>query len=308
MRPSKILIEFGHPLAEDLNKLNTPVLKEKADLFLKMHHGTRMLVLPNVWDVISARIFEEAGFEALATTSGGISCSLGYPDGERIPRKEMLEAVSRIASRLKVPLSADMESGYGSDEKSMEDLARDVLSAGAVGLNIEDSVKGPGKVSSDASLEDVDFQVSKIKAIRRASESLGVHLVINARCDSILRLRSTDERAKAAAIEQLIERGKAYSRAGADCIFAMFVKEREHIAKVVSSLDSPVNIIVGSGSLPLSELEKLGVARVSFGTSMTRATIGLLRRVGRELRQAGTYEGLADTITHEEMNKLALER
>ena len=151
-------------------------LAQKAERLLRLHQGPRILVLTNVWDVASARIVENAGFEAIATSSAAVANSLGYPDGERISRREMLQMVRRIASKVSVPVSADLEAGYGDGPEAMTDTARELIEAGSVGLNLEDGL-------DEAELVPVEQHVEKIKRILEVGKSLGVHIVINARTD-----------------------------------------------------------------------------------------------------------------------------
>jgi len=153
----------------------------KAEAFRSLHHGGNVLLLPNVWDVASARIVEQAGFGAIATTSAGVAFSLGYPDGQKIPREEMLAAIARIAHAVKLPVTADVESGYGNSAKDAERTALAVIDAGAVGMNLEDA---PGEAGNP--LAELSAQIDKIHAVREAAASRGVPLVLNARTDVYL--------------------------------------------------------------------------------------------------------------------------
>lgn len=271
--------------------------KRKADAFRAMHRGPKALLLPNVWDVASARIIEEAGFGAIATTSAGVAFSLGYPDGQKISREEMVARVARIARAVKVPLTADAEAGYG---KRPEDAARtttELIQAGAVGMNLEDGTGDPQQP-----LADLTLQLEKIRAIREAALKAGVLLVLNARTDVYLDQVGPPE----VRYFQSMNRARAYRDAGADCIFVPGVRDEETISKLVKDLQCPVNILAGSGSPPVPELEKLGVARVSLGSGPMRASLGLLLRIARELKTAGTYSGLDGAPAHGEVNQLLL--
>src|SRR5690242_1521282 len=154
---------------------------EKAEQFRKLHHGPRMLVLANAWDVVSARILEECGHPAIATSSAAVAFSRGYPDGERIPREEMLDVVGRIARAVRVPVTADLEAGYGTSVKDMANTVKAAIAAGAIGMNLED-VTGDDESSHVA----LPLQVEKIRAIRETARSLGVPFVLNARTDVYL--------------------------------------------------------------------------------------------------------------------------
>jgi 2-methylisocitrate lyase-like PEP mutase family enzyme len=276
--------------------MDVRIQAEKAELFRKLHAGPRILALPNAWDAASARVLEEAGFPAIATSSAGVAFSLGYPDGQRVSRDEMLEVVGRIARAVRVPVTADMESGYGTTVPDMVETTRAVIAAGAIGLNLED-VTGD-RESSHAS---VTLQVEKIRAIRDTAASQGVPLVLNARTD--IYLMPIGE--AATRFERTVERLRAYRQAGADCVFAPGVGSRETIAELVKVIAAPLNILISSGCPSLAELEKIGVARVSAGSAVMRATLGLVRRIGREWMEKGTYDSLfAGAIPFAELNRM----
>jgi 2-methylisocitrate lyase-like PEP mutase family enzyme len=249
--------------------------------------------LPNAWDAASAKIIELSGFGAVATTSAGVAASYGYPDGEHISRDEMLEAVQRIARSVAVPVTADMEAGYGSGPEQAAKTARLVIEAGAVGLNLEDGSRDEARP-----LVDISFQVEKVRAVRQAAEAAGVPLVINARTDVYERL----DRRGPGLLRQAIERGNAYREAGADCIFVIDVDDRQSIGQLVREIRAPINILAQHGSPSIAQLEELGVARVSFGSIPMRATLLRLRQIGVELKQHGTYEFARDIPTYAEVN------
>lgn len=266
-----------------------------------MHHSKRILILPNAWDVPSARIFEEASFRAIATTSGGVSVSLGYPDGERISRQEMLEAVGRIAKSVLVPVSADMEAGFSQDVEGIADTAKGLISSGAIGLNIEDVIRENGS----RVLVDKKTQMKKIETIRRIGDSIGIHIVINARTDAF-RFAPGD---KLERLEEIVVRANAYKEAGADCIFPFGVSDAQSISTLVEKIETPINIRAGGVAPTIPELEKLGVARASLATGPICATLGLLKIIAYEVKEKGTYESLTSgAITHDELNSLAVPR
>ena len=276
--------------------MNIRIQAERAEQFRKLHGGPRILVLPNAWDVASARILEELGYPAIATTSAGIAFSLGYPDGQRVSRDQMLEVVARIAHAVRVPVTADMESGYGTSVKDMTETAKALIAAGAIGLNLED-VTG----DDESSHVETKLQVKKIGAIREISSSLGVPLVLNARTDIYLMPIGPAE----TRFDRTVERLRAYHQAGADCLFAPGVQDRETIAKLVGALEAPLNILLTPACPSLRELEKMGVARASAGSAAMRATLGLLRRIGKELTEAGTYSLLQDgAVPFAEVNEI----
>lgn len=268
----------------------------KAEQLRKLHHGPRILVLPNAWDVASAKILEQAGYPAIATTSAGIAFALGYPDGQRISRDEMLDAVGRIARAVNVPVTADFEAGYGTTTQHMADTVKALIAAGAVGFNLED-VTG----DDESSHVPLAFQVEKIRCMREAAASLGLSLVLNARTD--VYLMPIGE--AATRFERTVERLRAYHQAGADCLYPPGVSDRETIAKLVAALKAPINILLSPGCPSLSELEKMGVARASAGSTVMRAAMGAVRKIAIELKEKGTYEALFDTsVSYAEVQRL----
>ena len=233
----------------------------------------------------------------MATSSAGMMVSLGYPDGEVIDRQEMVSAVRRIAKVLAVPLSADVVAGFGETPKEVATTVRSVVEAGAVGINIEDFVHAT-KV-----LYPVEKQVEKLKAIKVLGESMRIPLVINARTDA-LRFAPGDQESK---LKEAIRRGAAYRDAGADCVYPMGLTDAATISIFVKALNFPVNVMVRRGLPPTRELERLGVARLSFGPASSYAAMGLLKRAAREVLEKGTYESLVEgAITFDELNSLAV--
>ncbi len=253
---------------------------ELARKFLELHRGPEILLLPNAWDVASARIFEEAGFPAIGTSSAGIAFSLGYPDGQKISRKEMLAVVRRIAAAVDVPVTADVEAGYGSTPEEVAETAQEVIDAGAVGINLED-----GDEAKPDSLTDLNLQKEIILAVLGAAAAVRVPLVLNARTDIFLYGNGPAETRLARTLERL----NAYRAGGAQSLFAPGVKDRETIAQLARGVSGPLNILATVGTPPASDLQQLGVARVSVGSGPMRATLGFLERMARELRANGEF-------------------
>jgi 2-methylisocitrate lyase-like PEP mutase family enzyme len=268
---------------------------QKAQAFLAMHSGGGALLLPNIWDVASARIIEEAGFPALATTSAGVAFAQGYPDGQKIPSDVMIAAVAQIARSVSLPVTADVEAGYGTKPEDVARTARAVITAGAVGMNFEDA---PGHARQP--LVDLTLQVEKIRAIREAADQASVPLVLNARTD--VYLLQVGQAAKR--YDETVRRLSAYHDAGADCVFAPGLRDAATIGRLVADLQCPVNILAGPGSSSVAELTALGVKRISLGSGPMRAALGLLRRLAKELKTAGTYTAMEGAPSHAEMNEL----
>ncbi len=262
-----------------------------------MHDRSRILVLPNAWDVASAKIFEEAGFRAVATTSSGIANSLGYPDGEAVPRDEMLAVIRRIANGLSVPISADIESGYACDIENLKANIHATIEAGAIGINFEDrSHAGPQQ------LHPIEVAVERVRAVRAAADSAGVPIVVNARTDVYLAgIGETSSR-----FEHAVRRANAYRAAGADCLFVPGVTDAETIGKLAAAINGPVNVLAVRGTPSAPELEKLGVARVSIGGGPARAALTTVRRIAKELLDSGTYSLFTppETVSSSEANRL----
>jgi 2-methylisocitrate lyase-like PEP mutase family enzyme len=270
---------------------------DKAQDFRGLHHAKRMLILPNAWDVPSARVFENAGFPAVATSSAGLMVSLGYPDGEVMDRDEFVSAVRRIARVLLVPLSVDIVAGFGKTTKEVLTTVKAILRAGGIGINIEDFVHATKK------LYPIERQVENVRGIRKLGDTVGIPLVINARTDA-LRFGTGDEEAKFA---EAVRRAIAYRDAGADCVYPMGLIEAVSIRRFLKELDFPINVMVRKGLPPITDLENLGVARVSFGPSASYAAMGLLKRAAKEVLEKGTYGNLVDgAISFDELNSLAM--
>lgn len=270
--------------------------QERAAAFRAMHSGLEILILPNAWDVASARVLEAAGFGAIGTTSAGIAASLGYPDGEHLPLAEMLHAVRRIADAVMIPVTADIETGYGATEAAVAETVRGVIHAGAVGINLED---GCDNVQSP--LADVAAHAAKVCAARRAAESAGVPIVINARTDVyLLKVGEPSSR-----LQETIKRASAYLDAGADCIFVPGLGDAGVIATLVREIAAPINILAGRGVPTIHELAELGVKRVSVGSALIRASLALVRSAAEELLSAGTYTSFTErALSYAELNEM----
>jgi 2-methylisocitrate lyase-like PEP mutase family enzyme len=267
----------------------------KAIQFCQLHRGPGVLILPNAWDVASARIFEDAGIPAIATTSAGIAFSLGYPDGQRIPREEMMARIARITRAVNVPVTADVESGYGATPEDAARTTRELIEMGVAGMNLEDAT---GR--SDQPLSSLELAVEKVKAAREAAVHMRAQIVINARTDVYLLPGGNPDADYSEALRRLL----AFRDAGADCVFAPGLKDAETIGRLAKAVECPLNILAVPGTPSIGELEKLGVARVSVGSGPMRATLGLLRRLAEEFKTAGTYSAMDGAVPYAEVNKL----
>ncbi|MFL5624115.1 MAG: isocitrate lyase/phosphoenolpyruvate mutase family protein [Ktedonobacteraceae bacterium] len=270
--------------------------KDRAIQFRQMHVNPPLLVLPNAWDAASARIFEQARFRAIATTSSGVAAALGYGDGEQISRHMLVETVEHIARVIASPLTADIEAGYGDTIAEVLQTVRAVIDAGAVGINIEDSKKQQSKA-----LVDVSYQVELIQAIQELGRSMDVPLVINARTDVFL-LAIGDPTSR---VKEAVLRMNAYRQAGADCLFPIGVSDAHTIKELVQSVKGPLNILAGSATPSLPELAQMRVARVSFGSGPMRATLAHLQHIVHEWIEYGTYTDMKErTISGAQLRSL----
>ncbi|MGE5464483.1 MAG: isocitrate lyase/PEP mutase family protein [Syntrophothermus sp.] len=268
------------------------IQKEKAELLLKYHHDKEILVLLNSWDVGSSKLIEARGFKAIATTSMGIAASLGYPDCQVIQLTEMIDAITGIVHGVQVPVTVDIEAGYGNNLDEIVESVKKIIATGIVGINIEDSID-----LNPILIDELEF-CERISAIRAVSDSLGFHLVINARTDSFY----TSSGSPQDKLSESIKRGNKYREAGADCIFVQPVWQKEIISTLVKEIHAPINILsnpgIGAGVPPsVSELQDLGVARLSLGSGLMKATLALIKKVADELSEKGTYNILLDTLT-----------
>lgn len=265
----------------------------KANHFYKLHQGADILVLPNAWDSVSARLFEQAGFPAIATTSAGIALAQGYSEPENISRDAMLQAIKSIVQAVTVPVTVDMEAGYASDPQGVAETVKMVIDVGAVGINLEDII--------DNNLLAVDTQVERLHAARHASTELNAPFVINARTDIYL----FDIGEPHEQFEQVVMRANQYFEAGADCVFIPGVGDPEIIAELVREIHGPINILANANVPAIRTLQQLGVKRVSTGSGPMRASLSLIRRIAGELMTSGTYEQFTvDTMSYAEANQL----
>ena len=260
---------------------------EKAKLLRDLHHGGQILVLPNAWDVASAVVFEQAGFPATATSSAGVAAVFGYPDGQHISADLMLDMVGRIIRAVSTPVTADLESGYSDPVQT----ALRLVELGGAGLNLEDA-----REEDPATLIDLATQVELIRTIRSKT-----NLVINARTD--IYLAGVGD--PATRFERTVERLNAYRDAGADSLFAPGVKDADLIGRLVRAVKGPLNILGVAGGPLISQLQQLGVARVSLGSGPARAALGVARRLAKELLEQGTYAAMIDgALTYAEVQRM----
>jgi 2-methylisocitrate lyase-like PEP mutase family enzyme len=275
-------------------------LQEKASAFAKRHREPGIIVLPNAWDPGSAIVLADAGFPFVATTSAGIAFAQGLPDGQHLSRSRMLELVAQIASAVAdVPVSADLEAGYGPRPEDVAATVTGAVAAGVVGCNVEDSTG-----DRDRPLFELELAVDRIRAGADAVRVSGLPFVLNARVDPYLvRLGTPREN-----LAESVRRANAYREAGAGCLYVPGVTDADAIAELVREIDGPLNVLGARGGAPsalrVSELEALGVRRVSIGGSLAAAALALVRRAAEELRDHGTFGYTGQAMSNAEANAL----
>lgn len=250
---------------------------------LRELHQEGTLILANAWDAGSAAMIAGAGADAIATTSAGVSWALGRPDGQHLTRDEMTEVIARIVAAVDVPVSADIEGGYGPDPADVATTVEAVVRAGAVGINLEDSLAPGGP------LFDSQAQAARIVAARQAAVDAGLpDLLINARTDVFLfGIGDPTDR-----FDDVLARASAVADAGADCLFVPGLTDIDTLSSLVAKTTLPINVMVGPGSPSIAELRAIGVRRVSVGQAVAQAAYSLARRATAELLATGTYDAI----------------
>ncbi|MCH8953769.1 isocitrate lyase/phosphoenolpyruvate mutase family protein [candidate division KSB1 bacterium] len=269
---------------------------QKAEKFLALHHEPKLLVLPNIWDPLGARLLEGLGYPAVATASAAVAYSLGYDDGQKIKFDAMLDVIERIASSVAVPMTADIERGYAEHPQEIAENIRQVMHAGAVGINFEDSSFEGGP------LQPIDFQCERIQAIRNMADKEGIPLVINARIDVFMRSADISPSEK---IAETISRGKAYLDAGADCLYPIGPGDVETLKRIREETEAPINVYASKLAASMKELAAIGISRLSLGPGLIRASLTTMRNVAQQLLDYGPYDSFSadDIMTSDEIRK-----
>lgn len=248
---------------------------EKAEKFRRMHHGPTPLLMPNPWDAGSARLLVSLGFTALATTSGGFAATLGRRDGA-VTRDEAIGHASQIVAAVEAPVSADLEDCFAEDPAGVAETVRMALDAGLAGCSVEDFTRQP-----DRPIYDLGLARDRITAAAETAHGGDVELVLTARAENHLHGRPD--------LDDTIRRLQAYQEAGADVLYAPGLTALDDVARVVASVDRPVNVLALPTGPPVAQLASVGVARVSVGSAFANAALGALVTAGKELLEAGTY-------------------
>lgn len=265
---------------------------EKARAFRALHERDQAFLIPNPWDLGSARVLEHFGFAALATTSMGYAFSSGKLDNT-LSREEALAHAGSIASATPLPVSADLENGFGDDPETVAETIRLAAAADVVGGSIEDATGRP-----DDPIYDFEHAVERVRAAVEAARSLPFSFILTARAENYLHGRPN--------LRDTINRLQAYQEAGADVLYAPALTTKEEIVTVVKSVDRPVNVVMGlkGVQMSLAELSAIGVKRISVGSSLYRAAAGAFFRAAREMSERGTFSFAADAISPKEMGQI----
>ncbi len=283
-------------------------ISSNPDQLRSLHEVERPLVLPNAWDAMSAMIVAARGAKAIATTSGGVSWALGHRDGQGVDRDSAVDALERIVAAVRIPVSADIEGGYGTEPEEVFDTVEAVVGIGVAGINLEDSPgvraagaerrpPGGGDLVGDAPLMDAAKQAARIEAARSAEGGL----FINARTDVYLFGRGV----YADPLDEVISRGHRYAEAGADSLFVPGLVDLGTLATLVERSPLPINVMAGPGAPTIAQLAEVGVRRVSLGTAIAEAAYAVVDRAAAEVLERGTYASLDEHLAYAKLNELA---
>lgn len=269
--------------------------QQQAETLHRLHAAGKPLVLTNAWDAVSARVIEEAGASAIATTSAGMAWSLGYADGERLPAEELLTACARIRRVVRLPLTVDLERGYGRNVEEVVHLVRALIALGVAGINIEDG-------REDGHLLPPEDLCARIVGIRALAAQSGVRLFVNARSDSYFAAKLDP----AVRFEEALQRARRFAEAGADGIFIPGMDRIEDIGRFARAITLPFNVYAGYGGVPtVAALAAAGVRRVSLGCGPLQSALALIRRIAKEALSGGRIDAMTtDMLSNAELNGL----
>jgi len=270
----------------------------KSRRLRELVRAPEILVMPGAYDVLSALLFQQLGFQAIQCTSGGIAAALGYPDGEVMSRDLFIQLTSSFAGAVSVPVNADGEKGYG-DNDGVKETVRSLVAAGVAGMNLEDSLAKGG-----SGLVELSQQLRKIKSVMDVKQELNSEFFLNARVDSFHVILNDPKKA----LDEAIRRGNAYAEAGGDCIFYLSLHSAETIGTVAKEVKAPVSILAGPQSPGVSELQDLGVARVSYGSGFMKAAITGTKKLAQEILEKGTCSILKDGMQTPDINALVAKK
>ena len=265
-----------------------PTQKEKALKLYALHHTGKLLILPNIWDVLGALLLESLQFPAIATASASVAFSNGYNDGEQIPFSEVLTRLKQIANSVDIPVTADVESAYATTDVQLRENIELLIDTGIVGINIEDTN------TDTQSIYSIEEQCNRIRIIRQVAQEKDIPLFINARTDVVIHGKLfPDEEAKFA---EIVKRGLAYKEAGADGFYPILMKREEDLKRLVAEIGLPINVLTFPGIPPLKTLEEIGIARVSLGPNYLKLALKTMKDMALKLKD---YEGLSEIVNND---------
>lgn len=269
---------------------------EKEKQFHELHHNGRLLILPNIWDVIGATLLENLGYPAVATSSSAIALSNGYRDGEKLPFDDLLKILNRITSGVRIPVSADVETAYASNNTELKENIKKLISTGIAGINYEDSRH------NEAGMLSIKEQCKKIEIIRTAATESGSHLFINARIDVYIKGNHLNEDEK---LIEAIKRGKAYKDFGADGLYPILLKNKNHIETLINETRLPVNVTMIPGIPDFETLKKIGVARISLASGFLKSSVYAMKNIAEKLfKDEGMEEAIQNMVSSDYLNGL----
>ncbi len=270
--------------------------KEKEKIFHQLHHTGKILLLPNIWDPLGALLLQDLGYPAVATSSSAIALSRGYPDGEKLPFEELLKILKCTTQRVTIPVTADVESGYATNNNILSDHIKKLIDTGIAGINFEDSIH------DRKGMLDISEQCRKIETIRKVAKEYGSHLFINARVDVYIKAPQLNDDEK---LSEAIERGKSYKNAGADGLYPIILKDHHHIEAIVKETGLPVNITLMAGTSDINKLQQLGVARLSLASGFLKLAATTMKDIaGKLLKHEDIGTEMKEMVTSDYLNKL----
>jgi 2-methylisocitrate lyase-like PEP mutase family enzyme len=271
---------------------------ERAHTLRALHSGPRILILPNIWDPMGARLLERLGYPAVATASAAVAYSRGVDDGEKLPLETVLRILGDITAAVTVPVTVDLEAGYGRTPADVAETVRRALEGGIAGLNLEDTNPGDGTLFS------VGEQIARIRAVRSAADARRIPLVVNARTDVFLHEGPDPTPDK---IREAVTRARAYLHAGADCIYPILLNDLETLRAFRADVGAPVNVYATAGTPSIADLQAAGINRLSLGPGLLKASLTTMKRVAEGLLLGGSYEAFTEgVVTNDEIRKYIL--
>lgn len=268
--------------------------REKS--FRQLHHEGELLLLPNVWDPLGALLLQDLGYPAVATSSYAVALSNGYQDGERLPFQELLSLLKRIVSVVNIPVTADIECGYASNNAQLKEHINHIIDTGVAGINFEDSISGKREMIH------IKDQCDKIELIKETALARGSDLFVNARIDVYIHSPTLNDNEK---LSVAIERGRAYKEAGADGLYPIILKDKKHLEVLVQETGLPINITLLPGSPDLKSLQNIGIARISMASGFLKTAFTSMKKMGEKLLlHENVHEEINNMVSSEYLNNL----